>query len=82
MPKTALPLPQKTMSYTKILRPPSPKAISYDSCLTPKFISPNVLHQNRMKTMKRSKIQHLIVYIILRQYMKIQNAVSIRMAIS
>ena len=27
--------------------------------------------------MKRSKIQHLIVYIILRQYMKIQNAVSI-----
>ena len=30
-----------------------------------------------MKTMKRSKIQHLIVYIILRQYMKIQNAVSI-----
>ena len=61
------PLPQKTISYTKILRPPSPKAISYDSCLTPMFMSPNVLHQNRMKTMKRSKIHHPMVYIILRQ---------------
>ena len=61
------PLPQKTISYTKILRPPSPKAISYDSCLTPMFMSPNVLHQNRMKTMKRLKIHHPIVYIILRQ---------------
>ena len=81
-PKLPPPLPLKTMSYTKILRPPSPKAISYDSCLTPKFISPNVLHQNRMKTMKRLKIHHPIVYIILRQEMKIQNAVSIRMAIS
>ena len=46
---------------------PFPKAISYDSCLTPMFMSPNVLHQNRMKTMKRSKIHHPMVYIILRQ---------------
>ena len=46
---------------------PLPKAISYDSCLTPMFMSTNVLHQNRMKTMKRLKIHHPMVYIILRQ---------------